>query len=135
MPSGVVQIRGAAAPIGFDGGGERHGREIGNLAHDVVNPGAPAQVPIRLIEALERRDRVSAGENEIVDARGAPFRLALARPAGEREALRARGLDRIGEGFRLRRVGLVVAAQADERRAARLHRVRPPLRRVALSPS
>ena len=69
--------------------------------------------PDSAIEALQRRDGVTAGENKVVDACGAPCTLEFAGPARERNALHARSLERFREGFRLFGIGLVGPAQAD----------------------
>ena len=81
-------------------------------------PQSSVGAPMRPIEALQRRDGVASGENEVVDTRGAPCTLEFARPTRERNALHARSLERLREGFRLIGVGLIGSAQADEQRSA-----------------
>ena len=68
---------------------------------------APSFDPDAAIEALQRRDGVSTGEDKLVDACGAPCALGFARPAGERDAFHARSLERLCEGFRLLGIGVV----------------------------
>ena len=79
------------------------------------------------IEAFEGRDRVAAGEDEVVDSGRAQSRFRLARTPGEGEALDSRRLDRPGARLRPGGVSRVVAAEAREFGAARLECASPRL--------
>ena len=78
-----------------------------------------------MIKALQRRNRIATGKNEVVDACGAPHTLEFAGPARERNPLHARSLERFCEGFRL--VGLQSADSGDLDRS-----VPPQIARYAL---
>ena len=98
-------------------------------------PGAFPSSPNAAIEALQRRNRIAARENELVDAGGAPRRLVNARLAREREALRARSFDRFSERRRLARRKLSSAPQRQASGAPLAFRRLAASSAVAASPS
>src|SRR5580704_8799766 len=74
--------------------------------------------PNTAVEAAQRCDGVGAYENEVVDACGAPCMFEFPWSACERDTLNVRRPERSRERFRLRCIGVVGPAQADEQRAA-----------------
>ena len=133
MLSGVVQFALAPRGSGPNAAPKATDEKLG-MRLMTWFPGAFPSSPNAAIKALQRGNRIGARENELVDAGGAPRRLVNARLARERETLRARRFDRSCERRRLCGVSRVRAAEAGERRVARLRRLAASSA-VAASPS
>src|SRR5271166_4209014 len=116
MPSGVVQTRGSRAAGACVAAENGASAKLGIWLMALV-PSLPSEASI---EALERRYRVAAGVDEVVDAGGAKPSFCVPRPSRDTQSFRARSLDRLGKGRAVSGVGRIVAAEAGERGAARL---------------
>src|SRR5271165_6895764 len=111
MPSGVVQTRGERDPCGRDAALKGTVEKLGIR----VNGGRPVSRSKAPIEALQRRGRVAAREDELVDSCSPQPRFVVLATASKAQPPDPRLLDRRGEVLAPGGVGGVVAAEASKK--------------------